>query len=164
MVDLRRYLPNNRAEAICNLSSMIICNIGPEIGANFTETLLKVKQAMHAQKKGYPGLHGLSTLNALFKFLPFATVRKLIKQKFVNPLIAITNIGIIDSGRLVFGKIPVADAFMTGSIKYPPYFQLALSTFNNTITFSVNLYGSEYDRELIQKFLAILDHELLLID
>ena len=106
-------------------------------------------------------MHGLSTLNTIFKFLPFATVRKLIKRRFINPLIAITNIGIIDSEKLSFGKTPIGDAFMTGSIKYPPYFQLALSSFNNTITFSINLYGSERDREFIRKFFEILDQELL---
>lgn len=58
MVDLRRYLPNNQADAICNLSSMIICNIGPEIGTNFAETLRKVNQAMTAQKRDIPECMG----------------------------------------------------------------------------------------------------------
>ncbi len=75
-------------------------------------------------------------------------------------MIAITNIGIIDSGSLIFGETPVEDAFMTGSIKYPPYFQLALTTFNDTITFSVNLYGSESDRESVRKLFGLLDEEL----
>ncbi len=160
MVDLRRYLPNKEADAICNLSSMIMCNIGPDMGADFEETLLKVSREMDAQKEGYAGLHGLSTLNVIFRFLPFSTVKELIKKKFVNPLIAITNLGIIDSGRLIFGKMPIEDAFVTGSIKYPPYFQLALSSFNDTITFTVSLYGSEDDRESVLKFLGILDTEL----
>jgi NRPS condensation-like uncharacterized protein len=159
-IDLRRYLSNRNTAGICNLTSMIVCNIGPYIGADFEETLTKVNQAMNVQKKNYPGLHGLSTLNILFKVLPFAMLRKFIKQNMVNPLIAITNIGVIDSEKLFFGKIPVADAFITGSIKYPPYFQLALTSFNDTITFSVNLYGSEEDREFIQKFLIMLDQEL----
>ena len=160
MVDLRRYLPNKEADAICNLSSMIMCNIGPDIGTNFEETLVKVNREMDAQKKGYAGLHGLSTLNLIFRFLPFSTVRDLIKKKFVNPLIAISNLGIIDSERLLFGKTPIEEAFVTGSVKYPPYFQLALSSFGSTITFSVSLYGSEDDRELVLKFLGILDKEL----
>jgi NRPS condensation-like uncharacterized protein len=160
MVDLRRYLPDKEADAICNLSSMIMCNIGPEIGVNFEETLGKVNREMSAQKKGYPGLHGLSTLNAVFRFLPFSTVKQLIKRKYVNPLIAISNLGIIDSKRLIFGKTPIEEAFATGSIKYPPYSQLALSSFNNTITFSVSLYGSEKDRESVRTFLDILDKEL----
>jgi NRPS condensation-like uncharacterized protein len=160
MVDLRRYLPNGKADGICNLSSMIMCNIGAGIGKSLEETLARVTKEMDAQKKGYAGLHGLSTLNVIFRFLPFSMVRELIRRKFVNPLIAISNLGIIDSGRLIFGTTPVEDAFVTGSIKYPPYFQLALSSFNETITFSISLYGSESDRALTHKFLGMLDKEL----
>ena len=160
MVDLRRYLPDKKADGICNLSSMIMCNIGPGVGKSFEETVTRVNKEMDVRKKGYAGLHGLSTLNTIFRFLPFSTVRELVKKNFVNPLIAITNIGIIDSESLTFGETPVEDAFMTGSIKYPPYFQLALTTFNETITFSVNLYGSESDRESVEKFLGLLDEEL----
>ncbi len=71
MVDLRRYLPNKKADGICNLSSMIMCNIGPGVGKNFEETLARVSREMNARKKGYAGLHGLSTLNTIFRFLPF---------------------------------------------------------------------------------------------
>jgi NRPS condensation-like uncharacterized protein len=160
MVDLRRYLPNRKVEGICNLASMIICNIGPEIGTNFEETVRKVSREMDARKRQYPGMHGLSTLNGLFRLLPFAAAAKIFKKNSVNPAIAITNIGVIDSSRLLFGKIPIEDAFITSSIKYPPYFQLALTTYNNAITFSVNLYGTEDDRKFIQNFFLILDKEL----
>lgn len=162
MVDLRRYIPGKKASGICNLSSMIMCNIGCDIGNNFDETVKKVHDAMYNKKNGYAGLHGLSTLNLLFKFLPFSEVRKLIKQYYVNPMIGITNIGIIDSSRLIFGKKVIKDAFVTGSIKYPPYFQLAFTTFSNTITFSVALYGSKIDAGLVQEFFSLLNKELQL--
>lgn len=77
-------------------------------------------------------------------------------------MIGMTNIGIIDSDRIIFGKTPIEDSLITGSIKYPPYFQLALTTYNNSITFSVNLYGSKDDMDLIQKFFVLLDNELLI--
>ncbi len=49
---------------------------------------------------------------------------------------------------------------MTGSIKYPPYFQLAISTFDNEATLSVNLYGTISDRNQIASFLGKLMLEL----
>ncbi|MFL0196614.1 WS/DGAT domain-containing protein [Clostridium sp. WILCCON 0269] len=160
MVDLRRYLPNKKASGICNLSSMIMCNIGSDIGNNFEETVRKVSAEMNKKKRAFPGLNGLSTLNLLFKFLPFFTVKKIIKNNYVNPMIGITNIGIIDSSKLIFGKTLVEDAFVSGSIKYPPYFQLAFTSFNNTITFTVNLYGNVVDTDLIEEFFILLDNEL----
>lgn len=79
----------------------------------------------------------------------------------MNPLIGITNIGIIDSGKLIFGNSPVvADAFVTGSIKYPPYFQLALTSYENSLTFSINLYGFKKDAETINSFYAQLEEKL----
>jgi NRPS condensation-like uncharacterized protein len=159
-IDLRRYLPDKKAQGICNLTSIVTCNMGYDIGDNFDETVRKVNAEMNKKKDYYPGLNRLPTLCLLFKTLPFYRIKDIIKSNYVNPLIGMTNIGIIDPERLIFGKTPIEDALITGSIKYPPYFQLALTTFNNSITFSVNLYGSKDDAGLIQKFFILLDDEL----
>lgn len=162
MMDLRRYLEKREPYGIFNLSSMIICNLSCVKGESFEDTVKRVNAEMSKKKNGFPGLHGLSTLNLLFNFLPFSVVKKIIKKNYVNPAIGITNIGIIDSKRLSFGEIPVMDSFITGSIKYPPYFQVALTTYNNSITFSVNLYGSEIDKKSTKELFALLDKELLI--
>ena len=161
-IDLRRYLPDKKAQGICNLTSIVTCNIGSNIGDNFDETVKKVNAEMNKKKDNYPGLSKLSTLSLLFKILPFFKIKEIINSNYVNPMIGMTNIGIIDSDRLIFGETTIEDALITGSIKYPPYFQLALTTFNNSITFSVNLYGSQDDADLIQKFFVLLVKELLI--
>ena len=79
---------------------------------------------------------------------------------FVNPSLALTNIGIIDKNRLVFDNVNIEDAFITGSIKYYPYFQLALTSFNDSITFTISIYGKERDRQQILNFFSLLDYEL----
>jgi NRPS condensation-like uncharacterized protein len=61
---------------------------------------------------------------------------------------------------LQFSGVKVTDAFMTGAIKYRPYFQLAFSTFDNKATFSVNLVCSDKDKNLIDKFYTVLSNEL----
>ena len=160
MVDLRRYLPGGKADGLCNLTSSIACNIGADIGSNLGETVALVSAEMKRRKERYPGLAGLSTLHVLFGLLAFSKLRARMKTSFPNPLIGITNIGVIDSERLVFGDVPVNDAFVTGSIKYKPYFQLAFTTFNETITLTIAQYGSEKDRETIGRFLNALDKEL----
>lgn len=160
MIDLRRFLPDRKAGAVCNLTSTIICDIGPELGDSFDETLMKVKCDMDKKKSNLPGLNGLFTLDAAFKLLPYSRVRKVMEKIFVNPSIAMTNIGAIDKNKLSFDNLRIEDAFITGSIKYPPYFQLALTSFNDSITFSINLYGSESDKQKIKSFFTLLDHEL----
>jgi len=52
-------------------------------------------------------------------------------KEYRNPPLAMSNIGVIDSRRLSFDDVPVASAYITGSVKYSPLFQLALSTFQD---------------------------------
>lgn len=159
MIDLRRFLPDRKAGAICNLTSTIICDIKSELGESFDETVTRVKHAMDGQKSNFPGLNGLFILNSIFKIFTYPTIKKLMERIFVNPLIALTNIGIIDKNRLTFDSTYVEDAFITGSIKYYPYFQLALTSFNDSITFSICVYGSERDKQEIENFFSLLEQE-----
>ncbi len=160
MIDLRRFLHDRKTVGICNLTSSIVCDIGPDIGGSFAETVMKVKYDMDQKKLNFPGLNGLDLLRIVFALLPYPKVEKLVRQKFINPFIAMSNIGIIDKNRLLFGRLPVRDAFITGSIKYPPYFQLALTGFNDSISFTISQYGSSKDRERIEDFFKVLDEEL----
>ena len=96
MIDLRRFIPEKKAEAICNLTSTIVCDIDFKSGESFDETVTKTKQAMDEQKSKYPGLNGLFVLSVIFKLFPYKIVKKLMGRFFVNPSIALSNIGIID--------------------------------------------------------------------
>jgi NRPS condensation-like uncharacterized protein len=160
-VDLRRYLPDHKTMAICNLASWIVCDIIPGKKEEFDDTVKKVHNLMESRKSSFPGLNGLATLSLAFQLFSYQKAKELIKKKLQYPLFALTNIGTIDRNSLLFHNILVTDAFMTGSIKYPPYFQMALSTFNDTITFSLNLCDSESDRDLIKRYFELFDQELM---
>lgn len=159
-VDLRKYLPNHMADGICNLPTNIFCNIGPEVGITFEETLYKVKQAMDKQKSDIGSVKSLIMLEKVFDIFPYKIARAILLKNFSNPLIAFTNIGIIDKKRITFGEIEITEAFMTGSIKYSPFFQLAVSTFDNIVTLSVNLYGTQSDKSKVSSFLDKFVNEL----
>jgi NRPS condensation-like uncharacterized protein len=83
-----------------------------------------------------------------------------LKHGLRNPLICMTNIGDLDARRLSFEGTAVTSAYVCGSIKYKPHFQLALSGFDGTITLSSNLYGTAEDRKRIDAFLAEVEDEL----
>jgi NRPS condensation-like uncharacterized protein len=53
-----------------------------------------------------------------------------------------------------------SDAFLCGSIKNKPYFQLAVSSFDGELTLSVNLLGSDSDRDRIQSLFDQIEDEL----
>lgn len=159
-VDLRKYLPGRKAEGICNLTSNIVCDIGEDIGKTFRDTLLKVKCEMDAEKKSYSCLNGPFMLENLFRTLPYKTAKKILGSVYKNPPIAMTNIGIIDKNKLMFDELNIKDVFICGSIKYKPYFQIAITTFDNEVTLSINFCGTESDRKNILNFLCMFDNEL----
>ncbi|MDP4093101.1 MAG: WS/DGAT domain-containing protein [Bacillota bacterium] len=160
VVDLRKYLPNRRAKGICNLCSNLICNIGSDIGMSFEQTLYKVKQVMDKQKADISCIKSLAIMEMVFDILPYKFARYLVNKSYSNANIEFTNIGILDRARLAFGKIEITEAYMAGSIKYAPCFELAVSTFDDRATFCVNLHGTQSDRNIISHFLNELVLEL----
>lgn len=151
--DLRKYLPNRNAGGICNLVTNLCCDVSMKEDDSFEDTLTKVKAIMIQEKANVGCIKSLMQLENLFHILPYKLVKVILRNNFSNPFIAFTNIGILDSDQLQFGSLEIINAFMTGSIKYAPYFQLALSTFHDEATLSVNLYGTKSDRDKISAFL-----------
>lgn len=113
-----------------------VCDIGTDIDLNFDETLLKVKKTMDDGKISFSCLKEPMMLEILFKLLPYEAAKKIETKSFYNPPIALTNIGLIDKNQLIFGNAELKDAYINGSIKYNPYFQVAVTTFNNVIFLS----------------------------
>lgn len=160
-VDMRRHLGEaERFASLTNLSSMVGTQIAyvPEEG--FAGTLGRVKTIMDEKKLGGIGLNAFVKLDLVFRLLGDKTVNRWLRSKLKNPLICMTNIGVLETDRLALGELRPHDAFMCGSVKYKPYFQLAMSSFAGEITLSVNQYGSAADRESILAFLGEIDAEL----
>lgn len=162
-VDLRKYLPDRKAEGFCNLTTNLTCDIGKEMGISFGQTLDKVKRAMDREKTSIACMKSLILLEKIFDILPYKTAKNILSKSFSNPPIALTNIGILDSTRLSFGTSEITEAYMNGSIKNSPYFQMAISTFDNQATLSVNLYGTSSDKKIISDFLDDVVLELRMI-
>lgn len=158
-VDLRKYIEGRKAEGICNLVSNIVCYVD-NAGTSFEETLFKVKAAMDAEKESSSPLKAMLLLQTAFRFLPYKISKTVVTKTFKNPPIAMTNIGLIDKKKLFFQGAAIKDAYMNGSIKYKQYFQLAITTFDDVPTLSINLFGSEGDKALVKQFFKIFDNEL----
>ncbi|MGI6523101.1 MAG: WS/DGAT domain-containing protein [Christensenellales bacterium] len=161
MVDLRRYMPNKESLGVTNLTSMIVCNIGKDIGGDIFETIEKVKEDMDGLKSNYPGLHGLPLLRFAFSFMPYAVGKFLVGTFFKNPLLGISNIGLIKESCVNFNGHSPTYLYYTGSIKYPPYYQLALTTYKNQITFTTALYGTDKDRKTAKELLEKIKSEFI---
>ncbi len=160
MVDMRRYLPRDSPRPLRNLASMAVTRVRQSEGESFDATLRKAKACMDALKRGRIGLGGFMKMSLLFSIFGTKRALPLLRRGLRNPLICMTNVGELDSGRLRFAGSPVLSAYLCGSIKRKPHFQLALSGFDGTITLSSNLYGNAEDRERIGDFLREVEEEL----
>jgi NRPS condensation-like uncharacterized protein len=161
MVDMRRYLGDKQFKSLTNLSSTAIISLKVSNEETLQQTISKVKAIMNYKKTNNLGMNPLIKLHSVFKLCKNSLGYNLLKKALRNPEICMTNVGILDSKMLVFGDSAIMNAYMCGSIKYRPHFQMSVSTFNDKMTFCVNLYGSNKDREAIAQFLELMDQELL---
>jgi NRPS condensation-like uncharacterized protein len=160
MIDMRRYLKNKEFRALRNLASTTVTRLRLSEGESFEETLIKAKTLMDSLKRRSLGLGGYAKLSLLFALCGDRLAARLMRLGLRHPLVCMTNIGELDSKRLSFGETQVESAYMCGSIKHKPHFQLALSGFDGTITLSSNLYGTERDKAIIEAFLGEVEGEL----
>ncbi|MBS7526046.1 hypothetical protein KHM83_05115 [Fusibacter paucivorans] len=164
MVDMRRYLGHHEFNALSNFSSTVIMNIPVDRAEGFDETVAKINREMMHKKASDIGVNGLVKLQLIFKMLGDRQGFKTVKNHLNNPPICMTNVGAIDASKLIFKGVEIENAFVCGSIKYRPHFQVALSGFQETLTLSSNLYGSRTDYDRILNFLAVVEGELPIAD
>ena len=159
MIDMRRYLQDKSFLALTNLSSTTIVRVTVSQDEEFGETLFKVSSVMNKKKANNLGLNTFLKLDAGFK-IPLLNVYNILRKSLKNPKICMTNIGILDSSKLIFENSEVMNAAMFGSIKYRPYFQMSVTSFSDKMTLGTGLYGTQQDRANIEGFYDLMDSEL----
>jgi NRPS condensation-like uncharacterized protein len=165
-VDLRRYLPERRGAAICNLSSFYFLNLGHDLGAGFTDTLALVKKQIDRLKTDFFGLGFV--FGGYLSSLPYPfCLSKLLLRKLFSRLQrkgnfppALTNMGVIDDRLLDFGSPRVARAMLTTPVNRPPTMSCGLTGFRDSLSFSIGIYESAVPRAEIKDFFNLIDHEL----
>ncbi len=165
-VDLRRYLPERKAAALCNLSGFFFPNLGQDLGADLDQTLQRVKQHIDAHKKGDIGLSVMFVDRLLYLPLPYIALRGLMNRimnaiaNTGNLVPVLTNLGPIDEESLDIGGVrPVAAEVLAPPI-VPPFFGLGLSGYRGSLTLSCAIYPSAIPLEQIQTLFAVMDRIL----
>ena len=169
--DLRRYLPNEKAEAICNLSGFIYLDIGRNLGDNFEDTLSRVHKQMNFFKSDYIGLGNFPVSIPVFKLLPLpfalwihdqmGNIQK--KEAMNNGKISLllTNTGFIDPQKLLFGNSHVLNAFITPPITFPPILAICASTFNQNLNLGTGFCETMISKDAVEELLDKMETELI---
>lgn len=156
-VDLRRYLPDTNEIAICNFSGMNVIEISHNLDESFDETLAKVlsktkkMKSNHLALKGALGFSktftsvGLKNMDAYFQQLG----EEISKTGVSNPWFS--NVGVISDEKINFGLLEIEDCYIIGPAMFPPGSGIVPSTYNNTLTLSVNFFQSTLQKERMEQ-------------
>lgn len=155
-VDLRRHIKSDEGQGVTNHTAWMQCRV-PERGANIFETLNYVVQSSNQFKEDkFIGLHGLPLLSFGYKILPLAASEEVIKIGYANPLLAMSNIGILEVDKLALEGHEPVDGFMSGAVKYKPYALLSVTSVRKELTISMCVRGNEEDKLIVEKFFDLI--------
>lgn len=157
MVDLRRHIDGGEeAGGLTNHTGFMQCTVSRK-GETINDTLIEVINSVNKSKRDkYMGLYSLPLLNLAYTVFPFAISEIAIKLGYANPLIGMSNIGVLPVEKLNLGDANVSDGFMTGAVKHKPFMQLAITTCHGSATMTIAICGNERDEEIVSHFFDIL--------
>lgn len=157
MVDLRRHLAKGGLETgLTNHTGFMPVTIDGN-GKDMRDMLDKVAKAMEKNKHDkFLGLYSLPLLHLAYAVFPHCISEQAIKLGYDNPLIGMSNIGSIKPSDYRMGDAVPEDGFYTGAVKGKPFMQLALTTFEGEVTFTIAITGNEEDEKIVNEFFDIL--------
>lgn len=167
-VDLRRYLPGGKAEAIRNFSGGVVLRIPRLFGESFEDTLSRISKDMNRKKKrkpGYQNATGAERMEKLNFYLSAAYFKNISAAAgiFSNSCFycmpGLSNLGLISL--IKFGDVEVSDAYVVPPVIRAPGLLLLASSYNNILYFSVGYYKSSIKRGYIKLLLNTIRDELI---
>ena len=162
-IDLRRHMKNTDDNGITNQTAWMQCKI-PERGQNIFTTLEYVVRSSNQFKADrFMGLHGLPLLSLGYKILPHAASEEIIKIGYSNPLLAMSNIGILEVDKLALCGNEPTDGFMSGAVKYKPYALLSATSVRKELTLSMCVRGNEEDKRIVKHFFDLIEKSIELL-
>lgn len=160
MKNLRDHIKSGQSEDLTNLTGFMPCVLDGVEG-DFADTLASViEKTKTAKDDEFCGLYGLPLMALAFKVFPYSVAEFAIKIGYENPLVGMSNIGIIPQESISGAGLKCVDAFMTGATKFKPYIQLTTTTFNGETTMCIAQKCSDEDRRRINALLDDIVKEL----
>jgi NRPS condensation-like uncharacterized protein len=173
-VDLRRYLPDNKTEAIRNFSGSVNTWLSMVENEAFSDTLSRVVYMMNEIKNAYPGLQSAIGLERLEKIsftetlAYYQATSKVGKNTPQCPAFygnrcvpALSNLGILSKPLIKFGDVTVTDYFIIPPVICAPGLLLAVNTYNGIMTLAAGFFENTVLRDDVERLLNNIKDELL---
>ncbi|MBR6479608.1 MAG: hypothetical protein IKT04_03810 [Clostridia bacterium] len=156
-IDLRRYINDLSDLGYTNHTAYMPCSI-PGRGRDIKESIEFAKISARKNKDDrFMGLYGLPLLKIAYKAMPFLASENVIKIGYSNPLLSMSNIGVLNTEKLSLCGNPPVDGFMTGAVKYKPFALMSATSLNGEMTLCICERGNADDKKLIEIFFDYMD-------
>ncbi len=173
-VDLRRYLPEHKAEAIRNLSGGIEPRLARMPKENFDRTLSRVTAVMNRLKNNNPGLPNAIAAERVER-MSYIKFRDYIKSSLRTSNLAsllsfmpnlvfspgLSNLGLLSKSLIKFGDITAVDAYILPPAVRDPGLLLIACTYNGILSLTTTYYESTVKRRNIEILLNKIKDELI---
>ncbi len=173
-IDLRKYLPDKKAEAIRNFSSGVTLKIDRRPNEIFDGTLSRVMALTKDIKNRHPSyvtaksLDVIENINFNLICTAFNSLSQIINLASKNPFInlkrcaiTLSNVGFISKTLLKFGQCTVTDAYILPPTVRAPGILLVASTYNGIITLAVGYYKPSVRKSDMDGLVNKIKNELL---
>jgi NRPS condensation-like uncharacterized protein len=173
-IDLRRYLPDQKTEAIRNLSGGFNTRIARVKDEPFEGTLSRVMHLMNKIKSGRPGLKNAMGAECVEK-MNFPKIVAYFKGTSLVSDIAsqysasgsdmcfpgLSNVGFISKSLIKFGENVVTGAYIVPPAVRAPGFLILPCTYNGVLTLTIGYYKDSIRRKDVVGLLNKIKDELI---
>lgn len=156
-IDLRKHIVESGARGgLTNHTAWMALRTLSK-GETIRDTIINVIRATKTYKRDkFMGLYSLPLLKLAYTIFPPDIAEFAIKIGYSNPLIAVSNIGLLDDKKLSFDGLVLKDGFMSGAVKYKPFFLMSLTTLLDRVTLSTAIRGNEKDVEIANAYFDLM--------
>ena len=164
-VDLRRYLPGEKARSIANFSSLELFNYGENVEKDFESTLIRVTQKINQRKSSWLGLSSFVSIYPMLWSLPFFVLKVAgskgweIKSSSPNSFDWLTNMGVIQKEKVDFDGEPLSAWLLVPGCVLPMLF-FGCSSYSGALTFSWSIGPDEMNKDVTHTFFDLVISEL----
>ncbi len=164
MIDLRKYLPSNTTQNVCNLSAILNADL-PTKTTDFLELVKQTDLAIRKVTDTNNFIHG-TIAGDLAEEAGYEAIKDFVKADWENiqktgkctPMIS--NLGILSSETIRFGKAEIKDICLISPAFFAPAFMIGIMTYNNILTINASYYSPGIDTKQVKELLNKIDNQL----
>lgn len=126
-------------------------------GESIQDTIVNVIRSTKGFKRDkFMGLYSLPLLKLAYTIFPQDIAEFAIKAGYTNPLIAVSNMGLLNDQKLTFDGMKLVDGFISGAVKYKPFFLMSVTTLLGRVTLSTAIKGNQKDVDIANRYFDLV--------